>query len=192
MSRMTLRGHGLSAGLPDGWEGAMLRQPDLEVARSPSSSALSDGDAGPSLPAVIPSLPVLHLASFPLPEGRGDFGSGAVDEMGPDDVLVALVEYGPENVGTPLFEAEGLPTRLRGSDFSRWSLQRTVPGHAGLQRFFSLSGRAFCLYVVIGDADRAEDLAAEASRALAGITIEPAAASAPPAVQSSAVSGDVR
>lgn len=189
MSRIALRGHGLAAGLPDGWEGAILRQPDLEVTRSRRLSAQADDDTGArAVPDVLPSLPVLHLASFPLPEERGDFGSGAVDRMGPSDVLVALVEYGPENVGTPLFDTGGLPTRLRGSDFSRWSLQRALPGQAGLQRFVTVAGRAFCLYVVIGDAERADELAVAASRAVAAITVETAPAGAA-AVPSAAEGG---
>lgn len=177
MSRIELRGHGITAGLPDGWEGAILRQPDLDVAGSRRFSGAAADDAEPQadtgVPDVVRSLPVVHLASFALPEERGDFGSGAVDAMGAEDVFVALVEYGPESVGTPLFSAAGLPTRLRGSDFARWSLQRAVRGQAGLQHFATVAGRAFCLYVVIGDADRADELAAEASRAVAAIAIDP-------------------
>ena len=60
--------------------------------------------------------PVVHLANFPLPEHRGDFGSGAVDRMGSGHVLLVLFEYGPESVGQALFQRQGLPTRLRPDD----------------------------------------------------------------------------
>ena len=92
---------------------------------------------------------VLHAASFPLPNDRGDFGSGAVERMRPHDVLVALVEMGPESVGTALFAAAGPPRQLSSQDFDPSSLLRAIPGQVGTQRFFSARGRAFCLYVVL-------------------------------------------
>lgn len=38
--------------------------------------------------------PVLHLANFALPEGRGDYGSGAVEVMRGGNVFIALVVVG--------------------------------------------------------------------------------------------------
>ena len=54
---------------------------------------------------------VLHAGTFPLPRDRGDYGSGAVDVMGPDDVFVSLLEQGPDAVGTRLYRRKGLPRR---------------------------------------------------------------------------------
>jgi len=81
---------------------------------------------------------------------RGDFGSNVVEDLGPDDAFVALVEFGPECAGTPLYARQGLPRRLRSRAFNRRALQRTLEGQAGQQLFFTEAGRAFCLYVVLG------------------------------------------
>ena len=42
------------------------------------------------------TFPVMHAANFALPSRRGDFGSGAVELMGPSDVLVVLFEHDPQ------------------------------------------------------------------------------------------------
>ena len=46
---------------------------------------------------------VVHLATFPLPEERGDFGAGVTELMRSPDVFVVLFEYGPESLGSPMF-----------------------------------------------------------------------------------------
>ena len=124
-----LAGHGLSIDLPPGWEGAIYRRPPV---------------AGES------THPVLHAGSFPLPVGRGDFGSGAVDAMGPADALVVLLEYHRDSTGTALFARTGMPRAVDPAVFSPATLQRSIPGQGGAQWFFQESGRAFCLYVVLG------------------------------------------
>jgi hypothetical protein len=125
--------HGIAVALPTGWEGAI-------TGPSPKSDA-----AAP---------PVVHLTTAALGPNRGDFGSGTVEDLGPDDVFIALVEYGADCVGTPMFAAQGLPRRLRIRAFNRRALQRTLDGQCGQQLFFTEAGRAFCLYVVLGrDAD---------------------------------------
>lgn len=115
--------------------------------------------------------PVLHAADFALPEGRGDFGSGAVEIMLPDRAFVALVEYHPDSAGTALFSNRGAPRRLTGKDFSPRQLQRTIPGHAGFQRFFAESGRAFCLYVVLGSFSQRAGLVPRVNAALERVEI---------------------
>lgn len=124
-----LRAHGLGVSLPPGWEGSIFR-------RRPDPGERTH--------------PVCHLATFPLPAGRGDFGHGAVEAMGPDDVFVSLFEYGPESVGMALFADHGLPVPIRPDAFDPAMLARTLPGQAGVQRFFTWKGRAFSLYVVLG------------------------------------------
>lgn len=76
--------------------------------------------------------------------------------MRTDDIMVMLIEYGPESAGTPLFAHPGIPA-LKPDMFSRDNLHRTVPGQSGLQHFFTERGRAFCLYIVLGShIDRAD------------------------------------
>jgi hypothetical protein len=53
-------------------------------------------------------------------------------------------------------------------------LQRRIPGHAGLQLFFNEGGRAFCLYIVLGDADDAHRLVRRAEQVLSTLAIEAA------------------
>ena len=155
---MRIAAHGLGADLPDGWEGAIR----AEHAEDLRAAGLAGGRA----------YPVAHLASFALPQARGDFGSGAVDHMTAADDFVALLEYGPEEVGTALFSGDGLPRRLDPRTFSPRALQRTLAWQAGLQHFFSEGGRAFCLYVVLGDAQDVHRHVRSVERVLAGLEIE--------------------
>jgi hypothetical protein len=69
--------------------------------------------------------------------------------MRSDDLLVVLFEYGPESVGSALFSAQGVPVVSAG-DFDPNAMQRPLPGQSGAQYFFSVGGRAFCLYVALG------------------------------------------
>lgn len=147
---MNMSGHGIAVDLAPGWEGAM------------SGGAKSREGGGP----------VVHLSTAPLPPGRGDFGSGAVDELGADDAFVALVEYGPECAGTAMFARDGLPRRLRATSFNRRGLQRTIDGQCGHQVFFTEHGRPFCLYVVLGRAHDVQPLLDRVHEALDNIRID--------------------
>jgi hypothetical protein len=154
---MLLSAHGVSVTIPAGWEGEISRE------RGPQAMALAD--RGGQL------RPVTHAATFALPAERGAFGSGAVEAMRDDDVFVALVEYDREAAGTALFARRGLPRRLDPRRFHPAALQRTLPGQAGHQEFFTDTGRAFCLYVVLGDADDAHLQVRRVEEVLAGIRI---------------------
>ena len=147
----TLARFGVTCTLPAGWEGAIFRRP--AAGGSPH--------------------PVVHLANFPLPADRGDFGNGAVDAMDAFSALVVLLEHGRASAGTALFRAQGLPGDLRPADFSPTTLQRLVPGQAGVQRFFQVSGRPFCLYAVLGSWARAARLVPVVNQVLAGVAIGP-------------------
>ncbi|MFP5331831.1 MAG: hypothetical protein ACLGHX_05695 [Acidimicrobiia bacterium] len=132
-----LRAAGISVDLPPGWDGGIAE-----------ATTLDDGAVRRS---------VTHLASFPLPEQRGDYGGGAVQRMGLTDVLIVLLEFSPDSTAQPLFRLQGLPRTLRPSDFGRDTLQRRIEGQGGCQIFFQEAGRAFCLYVVVGSyVDRAD------------------------------------
>ena len=124
---MKLEHAGVVVDLPAGWEARARSQP------------------GDNL--------LLHAATVPLPAARGDFGSGVVETLAPDDVVVALFEYDPADAKRVLFAAQGLPV-TRPSDFSTAVLQRTQLDHSGAQFFFTASSRAFCLHVVLGSHGR--------------------------------------
>lgn len=134
----TIAGHGVAVALPSGWEGRIFgAPPGSESAAATPRTASANGPAR------------LHAANFALPADIGDFGSGAVDIMTNAHVLVVLFEFGPESVGQPLFTAQGVPT-LAPADFSPTALRKLINGQGGVQRFFTVSGRPFSLYVVVG------------------------------------------
>jgi hypothetical protein len=116
--------------------------------------------------------PVVHAASFVLPRERGDFGAGAVERMGPRDVFVALFEYGPDAVGTALFNHRR-PTSLVPEDFSTLTLQVQIAGHSGHQSFFTDGGRPFCLYAVLGSHRLRATSAPIASRFVSSLQVYP-------------------
>lgn len=130
---------GVRIDVPPGWEGQIRR-------RTPGEPMV--GHATRIQPPPVGGAAV-HLANFPLPREVGDFGGGVVELMRAPDILVNLVEYDEESRGTPLFASEGLPS-LRPADFDPATMQRTIAGQSGAQRFFTARGRAFCLYVVLG------------------------------------------
>ncbi len=157
---MHLTAHGLSVDLPSGWEGTIFRRPEAARARAPGAVPQPEEQ----------QLPVAHLATFGLPGDRGDFGSGAVDVMGAEDVFVALLEYGPECAGTALFANRRLP-RLDPSGFSRNRLQRTLLGQSGHQSWYTINGRALGLYVVLGSSGLARKLVPRANQVLASVQV---------------------
>ena len=124
---MKLQHGGVVVELPAGWEARARSQPGGNL--------------------------LLHAATVPLPASRGDFGSGVVETLGPDDVFVSLFEYDLADAKRALFAAQGLPVP-RPSDFSTAVLQRTQLGHSGAQFFFTATNRAFCLHVVLGSHGR--------------------------------------
>jgi hypothetical protein len=133
-----LTAHGLSATPLPGWDVRIEQRPQ-ETVRSPASTAPVGGYVHP----------VLHAANSRLPPNRGDFGSGYVETMTPNNVFVSLAEFDPEAGATVLFE-QGQPQAVRTADFHPDAQQRVIAGMCGSQRFFTHNGRAFCLYVVLG------------------------------------------
>jgi hypothetical protein len=118
-------GHGLSIDVPSGWEARIFRR------------------AGGG--------PVLHLATFLLEDGDGDFGAAATGRMRSGDCFAALIEYRDPRIrpGVGLFERAGRPTAPRLDEFAASQLQVTRRGQRGWQRFFTDAGRTCCLYAVI-------------------------------------------
>jgi hypothetical protein len=166
-----LDGYGISADLPGGWEGRIMRRAAVPV--GPRAAAPLAGDGADGSPDERMH-PVVHLANFALPPDRGDYGSGAVDVMGGNHALIVLFEFGPESVGTALFRTQGMPRTLTADRFSPEVLQRRLPGQLGYQRFFTENGRAFSLFVVLGGRRQAHALCTQCSGVLADTRIEAA------------------
>lgn len=172
-----LVGHGIRVPVPLGWEGRMAVKSPLEVASGfearsvePTTSRMQSLEPSSTIG---PTFPVTHVGNFALPQNRGDFGSGAVDVMGASNCLIAIVEYGPENVDTPLFARRNSLPRPGPADFDPNTLQRRLIGQSGYQRFCTVNGRAFCVYVVIGASRNALALSSGASSVLSGVEIGP-------------------
>lgn len=153
----TIAAHGLRMTPPERWEARLYRRDEAHAVAAGESAN-----------------PVLHLANFALPPGRGDFGTGAVERMGPAHAFVALLEYDAEEAGRPLFAEAGRP-RLTVRDFAPNALQRRLAGQLGCQKFFTENGRPFCLYVVLGSRRHAARLVDEVNATLAGLDVEVAA-----------------
>jgi len=153
----TIGAHGITARLPDGFEGRIFVRP-----------------------AVVGSTyPVAQFATFALPEDTGDFGSGAVSVMGPGDVFATLFEYGPESLGTALFARQGRPATLSTTDFSPTMLRRGIPGQSGTQWFFTEAGRPFSFYAVLGSHALRASLVPRVNTLLGALGVSPAASDTP-------------
>ena len=149
---MTLVAGGLRLEIPPGWEARVRRQAASQPGR--------------------PGNVLLHASTVPLPEERGDFGSGVVERLGPDDAFLAMLEYDAKDAAKVLFRAARLPVP-KPSDFSPDVLQRTRAGNTGAQWFFSVSGRPFSLHAVLGSHARRAPGAAKLARLLQGLTVGP-------------------
>jgi hypothetical protein len=155
-----LQAHGIAASLPGGFEGRIFVRPTI---------------AGES------TYPVAHFATFALPAVVGDFGSGAVTLMGPNDIFVSLFQYGPESVGTALFARQGMPRSLTAADFRTTVLRRGLGGQSGTQWFFTEAARPFTLYVVLGSHLRRAALVPRLNALIGTVAISPPVAPAPAA-----------
>jgi len=146
--------HGLSVDAPSAWEVAIYRRP------------AQPGET---------TFPVLHAATVALPAERGDYGSGLVELLGPSDVFVSLLDFGPGDAGSRLFASQAVPT-LAPDMYRPKALQRVIAGQAGVQRFFTVAGRAFCLYSVVGSYAGRPVLCAGANQLVATLQIAAVAA----------------
>ena len=71
----------------------------------------------------------------------------------------------------PLFARNGVP-QLSPDEFDPMQMQRTLSGQSGRQIFFNQSGRAFCLYVVLGSHRRRQVLVPLVNEVLATLEID--------------------
>jgi hypothetical protein len=145
----TIGAHGIMARLPAGFEARIF----VRQARAGTA------------------YPVAQFATFPLPDDIGDFGSGAVTLMGPQDVFACLFEYGPESLGTALFAQTRRPAVLSPDDFSPVRLRRGLVGQSGTQWFFTEAGRPFSFYAVLGSHALREALVPRVNALIASLTV---------------------
>ena len=164
-----LRGHGFTIEPPAGWEARIYRRSAPTVpdnARNRAAAAGSTGWLGEQ------ALPVVHLADFPLPAARGDYGSGAVESMRSGNTFIALLEFGAECLGTALYRAAR--PQVEPSRFSPNGLQRILPGQCGAQYFFTEQRRPMCLYVVLGSQTDLARAAARVNAVLSRLAVDAA------------------
>lgn len=167
-----LEAHGLTVSPPAGWEGRIYRRPEAgELAATGAGPGAEV--VGAAAPMGERSFPVMHVATIALPLDMADYGSDVVEDLGTHDALIILKEFDPVDIGTPLFEREGLPRALSADDFRASMLQRNLEGQGGYQVFFHEAGRVFCLYVVLGDFAQRTAVVATVNSVLATLTIDP-------------------
>ncbi len=121
-----LRAHGISLAIHRGWE-ARVWVPDL--------------------PPPAENHPVVRLANFALPSSRNTYAEDVADGLRPGQVVASLAEFSPALADRGLYAPQGVP-RVHVGDLDPRAVQRQGHGRAGVQRFFSVEGRAFSLYVV--------------------------------------------
>jgi hypothetical protein len=149
---VALNAHGIAAHLPTGMEGRIFMRSDV----------------GPAV-----NRPIAQFATFPIPEGIGDFGGNTDTNLGPSDVFAVLFEYGPESVGKALFATQGVPHSLTPADFRPYVMRPGVGGSLGLQRFFTESGRPFTFYARLGSVTQQTALVQKVNQLLANLSITP-------------------
>lgn len=123
-----LADRGLSVRVPPGWEGRIFT---------------------PDLPPPAENHPVLHLSDAPLPFERSSYleTAATLGRTSGGGVVCSLVDFGPGPADVGLYAPRGVP-RIHAADLDPRALQVPRPGQAGVQRFFSVAGRAFSLYVI--------------------------------------------
>jgi hypothetical protein len=139
--------YGIEVDLPEGWDGRIYRR--------------------------FEGAPILHAANFALPATDGDFGAKAVRRMKDGGVFIVLAEFAPEAAAQPLFRPQGLPLPLSSAEANPRALQRLLPDRAGMQRFFTVNGRPFCLYVVIRTKAEVAATMDQANSVLQSVAIHP-------------------
>ena len=123
---VTIADHGLSMRVATGWEARMWV---------------------PDLPAPAINLPVVRLTNHAMATTRNTYAVEESERLRTSQVVVSLVEFDSALADVGLYEPQGVPD-FSANDLDPRALQRAQEGRAGLQRFFSVNGRAFSLYVM--------------------------------------------
>jgi hypothetical protein len=146
-----LRAHGIALAIRRGWE-AQVWVPDL--------------------PPPAENHPVVRLANFALPSSRNTYAEDVADALRPSQVVASLAEFSPALADRGLYAPQGVP-RVHANELDRRAVQRQAPDRAGVQRFFSVRGRAFSLYVVAREGDGLDDALRDLDAQLHGLVVEP-------------------
>lgn len=123
---MIIDAHGLEIELPPGWSGRVFVRPG--------------------------GIATLHAGSFPISLSDGEFGDRSTGLMPAAATFLALTEYQPGaglEPGVGLFAQRRIRVPLDPLRLARSGLAHPRAGQAGMQEFFTSSGRPFCLYVVL-------------------------------------------
>lgn len=144
-----ISGYGVTATLPDGWDGRIV-QPDGGVV-------------------------ALQAASFDLPPFDGEWPGTAVNTMPPGSAVVALVEQDPAFAGQGAFASTSIPQNLTAEDFGWGVMPNPQPGRFGAEfPFTEPSDRTWVCWIVDdrNAGDDSERLSA-INALLASIMIDP-------------------
>jgi hypothetical protein len=145
-----LRAHGLAVPIRRGWE-ARVWVPDV--------------------PPPAENHPVVRLANFALPPSRDTYAEAIADTLEPGHVVASLAEFSPSLADRGLYAPQGVP-RVGIDDLDPRAVQRQARGRAGVQRFFSVAGRAFSLYVVAREGRGLADAMRALDEQLAGLVVD--------------------
>ncbi|MGZ4150498.1 MAG: hypothetical protein ACXVQJ_10685, partial [Actinomycetota bacterium] len=92
------------------------------------------------------------------------------DTLQRGQVVASLVEFDPSLADRGLYAPQGVPD-LQVGDLDPRAVQRPHPGRAGLQRFFSVNGRAFSLYVIVREGTGMQGALADLAASLRTLTV---------------------
>jgi hypothetical protein len=155
-SGQTVSGYGISLSAPAGWDSIIYQR-----------DAANEGSTLPVLQAS-----TMSLGSLPL----SDFGTDVYPLLGDTDIFFALIEYAYDPNATVFTTATSIPS-FATTDFSPTAFPRLSPPKVACQAFFSTAGRAFCLYVVLGNPQNADSLVSELNSLMSTLVIAQAAPS---------------
>jgi hypothetical protein len=147
-----LRGHGLALTVRRGWE-ARIWLPDA--------------------PPPAENRPVVRLANFAMPASKNTYAEDIADDLRPGTVVASLAEFAPRLADRGLYAPQGIPA-FGLEDLDPRAVQRRLAGRSGLQRFFSVRGRAFSLYVIARDGAGLREAVRELHTQLHGLAVGPA------------------
>jgi hypothetical protein len=148
-----IRGSGFVVDVPPAWE----------VNIRPESAMLLAADPDVVEPAV------MHIANFQLQDGLADYGDEIFTSLGPADLFVSVIDFGPLDPDQQLFNHQGMPIPLTPDSFSEDAAVRGLQGGTASQQFFQASGRGYCLYVVIGSHKERADVLFELNDVLSSV-----------------------
>jgi hypothetical protein len=147
---VAISGHGLSLRLERGWEARIW----VPKAAPPAEN-----------------FPIVHMSNFALPIERDTYAESVVTDLKPALVMSAMAEFSPRLAGRGLYRDRGLP-QIRVADLGPRAVQRAMPGRLGLQRFFTMGGRPFSLYVIAREGPGLRTAIEELRRNLASLEVD--------------------